>query len=134
MILNRFPNGYGDEVRGIQSATQIKMSSLLAFNLGYEIMGACTSVVAQDSNGHMYHGRNLDFGLFLGANFSSGPNNNFQWTNTDLLRQITVVTDFTRNGQVCTFLYVFIYIYVFYDKPINRCFTQVCHTSATWVF
>jgi acid ceramidase len=100
MLLNRMPNGYGDEIRGIQSATGLKMSSLLAFNLGYEIMGACTSVVAQDTSGHTFHGRNLDFGLFLGFNASSGPNENFQWTNTDLLRQITVLTDFTRGGQV----------------------------------
>jgi acid ceramidase len=42
----------------------------------------------------------LDFGLFLGSNATSGPNENFQWTNTDLLRQITVQTDFTRGGQV----------------------------------
>lgn len=100
MLLDRMPNGYGDEIRGIQKATKIKMSSLLAFNLGYEIMGFCTSVTAQDASGHMYHGRNLDFGLFLGSNFSSGPNENFQWTNTDLLRQTTVLTDFTRDGKV----------------------------------
>lgn len=75
------------------------MSSLLAFNLGYEIMGACTSVVAQDSTGHMFHGRNLDFGLFLGRD-TSNSTTGFQWTNTDLLRQITVLTDFTRGGKV----------------------------------
>ena len=43
-LLNRMPNGYGDEIRGIQKATGLQMSSLLAFNLGYEIMGFCTSV------------------------------------------------------------------------------------------
>jgi acid ceramidase len=100
MLLNRMPNNYGDEIRGIQTATGLKMSSLLAFNLGYEIMGFCTSVTAQDANGHMFHGRNLDFGLFLGSNFSSGPNENFQWTNTDLLRQTTVLTDFMKEGKV----------------------------------
>jgi len=100
MLLDRMPNGYGDEIRGIQKATGIKMSSLLAFNLGYEIMGFCTSVTAQDASGHMYHGRNLDFGLFLGFNTSAGPNENFQWTNTDLLRQMTVIVDFTRGGNV----------------------------------
>ena len=99
-LLRRMPNGYGEEIRGIQRATKLPMASLLVFNLGYEIMGACTSTVAQDANGHTIHGRNLDFGLCLGSNFSSGPNNNFQWTNTDLLRQITVVTDFVRGGQV----------------------------------
>jgi len=60
----------------------------------YELMGACTSVVAQDTNGHTIHGRNLDFGLFLGHNFT-GPNDNFQWTNTQLLRDLTVMVDFT---------------------------------------
>jgi len=99
-LLNRMPNGYGDEIRGIQKATGLQMSSLLAFNLGYEIMGFCTSVTAQDASGHMYHGRNLDFGLFLGFNTSAGPNENFQWTNTDLLRQMTVQVDFTRGGNV----------------------------------
>lgn len=100
MLLDRMPNSYGDEIRGIQVATGLPMSSLLAFNLGYEIMGFCTSLTAQDSSGHMYHGRNLDFGLFLGYNTSSGPNENFQWTNTDLLRQTTVVTDFVKGGNV----------------------------------
>lgn len=100
MLLDRMPNGYGDEIRGVQKATELPMSSLLAFNLGYEIMGFCTSVTAQDASGHMYHGRNLDFGLFLGANFSSGPNENFQWTNTELLRHTTVTTDFIRGGNV----------------------------------
>mmetsp|Transcript_7816 Transcript_7816/g.13173 ORF Transcript_7816/g.13173 Transcript_7816/m.13173 type:complete len:415 (+) Transcript_7816:41-1285(+) len=100
MLLDRMPSSYGDEIRGIQVATGLPMSSLLAFNLGYEIMGFCTSVTAQDSTGHMFHGRNLDFGLFLGFNTSAGPNENFQWTNTDLLRQTTVVTDFQRDGKV----------------------------------
>lgn len=70
MLLDRMPNGYGDEIRGIQKATDIAMSSLLAFNLGYELMGFCTSVIAQDASGHVTHARNLDFGLFLGSNLS----------------------------------------------------------------
>lgn len=99
MLLDRLPNNYGDEIRGIQKSTGLNMSSLLAFNFGYEIMGACASVTAQDINGHMYHARNLDFGLFLGSDKNAGPNNNFQWTNTDLLRQITVQTDFQKDGK-----------------------------------
>lgn len=97
MLLDRMPNGYGDEIRGIQEVTDLQMSSLLAFNLGYELMGACTSITAEDDSGKMIHGRNLDFGLFLGHDNSTGS---FQWTNTDLLRQITVLTDFTRGGEV----------------------------------
>jgi hypothetical protein len=63
-------------------------------------MGACTSVVAQDPSGHTFHGRNLDFGLFLGHNATGGPDANFQWTNTQLLRDLAVVIDFTQGGEV----------------------------------
>ena len=42
----------------------------------------CTSIVAQDSKGHIYHGRNLDyvFGSFL--------------------RNLTLDVQFIKNGQV----------------------------------
>lgn len=42
----------------------------------------CTSIVAQDSRGHIYHGRNLDY-----------PFGNF-------LRKLTVDVQFLKNGQV----------------------------------
>ena len=32
------------------------------YNIMYELSGACTSIVAQDAQGRLYHGRNLDFG------------------------------------------------------------------------
>ena len=43
---------------------------------------ACTSIVAQDPNGHVFHGRNMDWNL---------PNN---------LRNLTVQADFVKNGTV----------------------------------
>lgn len=46
----------------------------------------CTSIVAQDKNGHVYHGRNLDY-----------PH--------PVLRNLTVNVVFLKNGQV---QYVFI--------------------------
>lgn len=42
----------------------------------------CTSVVAQDDKGRIWHGRNLDYGMGT------------------LLRNITVIVDFTRNDKV----------------------------------
>ncbi len=38
----------------------------MLYNVFYEIFTLCTSIVGQDSNGNVYHARNLDFGLFLG--------------------------------------------------------------------
>jgi acid ceramidase len=76
MILGKMQ--YGEEIRGISAATGIDLAEMIVFNLGYELMGVCTSIVAQDETGHMYHGRNLDFGLFLGYNATDGPDQDFQ--------------------------------------------------------
>ena len=43
---------------------------------------ACTSIIAQDPNGHVFHGRNMDWNL---------PNN---------LRNLTVQADFVKNGTI----------------------------------
>ena len=96
MILGKME--YGEEIRGIAQAANIDLAKMIVFNLGYELMGVCTSIVAQDSTGHMFHGRNLDFGLFLGHNSTGGPNANFQWVNTELLRPLVMIVDFTRDG------------------------------------
>ncbi len=39
---------------------------VVLYNIFYEVFTVCTSVVAQDTNGKLYHARNLDFGLFMG--------------------------------------------------------------------
>ena len=67
-IVSSFPSPYGDEIRGIASATGIDLGLLALYNMAYELEGACTSIVAQDAQGKVYHARNLDFGLFDGWN------------------------------------------------------------------
>ncbi|XP_011895792.1 PREDICTED: N-acylethanolamine-hydrolyzing acid amidase isoform X2 [Cercocebus atys] len=47
-----------------------------------QVIGFCTSIVAQDSRGHIYHGRNLDY-----------PFGN-------VLRKLTVDVQFLKNGQI----------------------------------
>ena len=42
------------------------VGEVVLYNIFYEVFTVCTSIVAQDTNGKMYHARNLDFGLFLG--------------------------------------------------------------------
>lgn len=53
------------------------------YNIFYEIFTLCTSIVGVDTNGNMYHGRNLDFGLFLGWDL-----NNDTWKLSELLRPL----------------------------------------------
>ena len=42
------------------------VGEVVLYNIFYEVFTVCTSIVAQDTNGKLYHARNLDFGLFLG--------------------------------------------------------------------
>ena len=72
-ILDALPAGYGDEIRGIQKITKIEISQLILYQFSYEILGLCTSVVAQDAAGEIWHARNLDFGQSpVGLQSSSG--------------------------------------------------------------
>lgn len=65
-IADTLPGPYGDEIRGIARASGLPLGDIVFYNIFYEIFTVCTSIVAQDAQGHVYHGRNLDFGLFLG--------------------------------------------------------------------
>ncbi|XP_072352408.1 N-acylethanolamine-hydrolyzing acid amidase-like isoform X3 [Scyliorhinus torazame] len=48
----------------------------------HQVIGFCTSIVAQDSRGNIYHGRNLDYAFI------------------DILRSLTVDLQFVKNGQI----------------------------------
>lgn len=65
------------------------------YNIFYEIFTVCTSIVSQDSNGHILHARNLDFGLFLGW-----ETQNKSWIISELLRPLTINVNFTRGGEL----------------------------------
>jgi len=94
-ILANFPSDYGDELRGIAKATNISVSQFILFNMAYEIWGLCTSIVAEDDKGHIYHGRNLDFGLWPAWD-SKGDD----WTLTELLRPLLFQADVMKGGKV----------------------------------
>jgi len=93
-ICSNFPQPYGDEIRGLAKATGIDLGLMVLFNIAYEMEGLCTSIVAQDSHGSIYHGRNLDFGLFLGWDRV-----NDTWSVAELLRPLLFNGIFTKNGQ-----------------------------------
>jgi len=82
-IFAKFGAEYAGELKGIATATGIDLQWITAMQLMYEITGMCTSIVAQDTMGNIYHARNLDFGLFDGYTFK-----NDSWLLTDKLRPV----------------------------------------------
>nr|BAE90145.1 unnamed protein product [Macaca fascicularis] len=81
--LERFlPQPFTGEIRGMCDFLNVSLADCLLVNLAYESSAFCTSIVAQDSRGHIYHGRNLDY-----------PFGN-------VLRKLTVDVQFLKNGQI----------------------------------
>ncbi|KAJ1347881.1 hypothetical protein KIN20_003047 [Parelaphostrongylus tenuis] len=90
--LNRFfPDEYAEEVRGIARASGLPVGFIVSMNILYDIAAfdrkhilqmGCTSIVAENDDGLILHGRNLDYGI------------------GDLLKNITILVDFVRSqGQ-----------------------------------
>ncbi|KAM4612608.1 N-acylethanolamine-hydrolyzing acid amidase-like [Polymixia lowei] len=75
------PQPYAGEIRGMASHFGGSLSDIILLNFAYEISAFCTSIVAQDTNGHVYHGRNLDY-----------PH--------AILRNLTINVIFLKNGEV----------------------------------
>uniref|UniRef100_A0A4W3J6G5 Acid ceramidase n=1 Tax=Callorhinchus milii TaxID=7868 RepID=A0A4W3J6G5_CALMI len=71
-----------------------KVEVFMFFNVFYEIFTVCTSLVAEDTTGKLYHARNLDFGLFLGWDIKK-----HSWEIPEYLRPLTVNLDFQRNNK-----------------------------------
>ena len=65
-VAKSLPSVYYEEIVGISKATGLEVSEITVYNIFYEAFTFCTSIIMEDKNGHIYHGRNLDFGLFLG--------------------------------------------------------------------
>ncbi|KAF4074456.1 hypothetical protein AMELA_G00239630 [Ameiurus melas] len=80
--LERFtPQPYAAEIRGMAAIYGSDISDILLLNFAYEISAFCTSIVAQDTKGRIYHGRNLDY-----------PHN--------VLKNLTIDIKFIKNGEV----------------------------------
>ncbi|KFO99390.1 Acid ceramidase, partial [Calypte anna] len=88
------PYPFNEELQGIANSSGIPLGEIVIFNIFYEIFTVCTSIVAEDKTGKLYHARNLDFGLFLGWDVK-----NNSWTITRELKPIVVNLDFQRNNK-----------------------------------
>ncbi|KAM9792833.1 acid ceramidase [Neosynchiropus ocellatus] len=94
LIVETLPPPFGDEMKGIASASGIPLGEVALFNIFYEVFTVCTSVVAEDPKGNLIHGRNLDFGLFLGWDVK-----NKSWIISEKLKPLVVNLDFQRNNK-----------------------------------
>jgi len=81
-----FPSEYAREIRGCSEYVGIGYGWLTLFNLGYEVSDFCTSIIAQTTDGTIYHVRNMDFwdGVWL----------------TGHLKNMTYQADYHKNGQL----------------------------------
>ncbi|XP_053314987.1 acid ceramidase [Spea bombifrons] len=93
-LIGKLPYPFGEEIKGVADAAETPLGEILLFNIFYEVFTVCTSVVAEDSSGKLYHARNLDFGLFLGWDVK-----NSSWMITELLRPLVVNVNFVRNNK-----------------------------------
>ncbi|PAV85130.1 hypothetical protein WR25_04544 [Diploscapter pachys] len=91
----RMPMPYRDEIQGIADYSGIPLGRCVMFNIFYEVSSFCTSIVAQDPDGHIIHARNLDFGEFFGWNTTT-----HEWTIATQLRKMLVNLNWKKNGAV----------------------------------
>jgi N-acylethanolamine-hydrolysing acid amidase len=110
-----FPYPYGDELRGFvkYSGNNVTLGELVLGNILYEITafykpfihkGFCTSIVASDAKGTIYHGRNLDYHMFpilkkmtIVVQFKKGTNDNV-FTGTTFAGLIGMLTGCKPNA------------------------------------
>ncbi|XP_060783852.1 N-acylsphingosine amidohydrolase (acid ceramidase) 1a [Neoarius graeffei] len=94
LIVDMLPYPFNEEIKGIASASDVPLGEVMLFNIFYEVFTVCTSVVAEDLNGNVYHARNLDFGLFMGWDQKTQT-----WTLTEKLKPLVVNVDLKRNNR-----------------------------------
>jgi len=56
-----FPTEYAEEIQGCCQLMDVDVGWITLLNLAYEVTDACTSIVCETTDGHIYHARNLDF-------------------------------------------------------------------------
>uniref|UniRef100_UPI00398ED09C acid ceramidase isoform X2 n=1 Tax=Pristiophorus japonicus TaxID=55135 RepID=UPI00398ED09C len=93
-LVDTLPFPFNEELKGIADASGVPLGEVMLFNIFYEVFTVCTSLVAEDKRGRLYHARNMDFGLFLGWDFR-----NSSWRIPEYLKPLTVNLDFQKNNR-----------------------------------
>ncbi|CAJ0948442.1 unnamed protein product, partial [Mesorhabditis belari] len=89
------PEPYKSEILGFAEAANITPQQVTLLNLFYEISKGCTSIVAEDPNGKIFHARNQDFGTFFIWNTTLET-----WQQTIALKKILINVNYMKGGQV----------------------------------
>uniref|UniRef100_A0A803Y8Z7 N-acylethanolamine acid amidase n=1 Tax=Meleagris gallopavo TaxID=9103 RepID=A0A803Y8Z7_MELGA len=76
------PQPFAGEIRGLCEALGVSLGDGVLLNFAYESTAFCTSIIAQDDKGNIYHGRNLDYDF------------------VDILSKITIDVQFIKSGQI----------------------------------
>jgi acid ceramidase len=85
---------YHDEIMGIANVTGMPLGEIVLYNVFYELFTVCTSVVAMDPQGKLYHARTLDFGLFMGWNHTT-----HNWQLWEKLQPAVINVQWIKNGK-----------------------------------
>ncbi|PAA88636.1 hypothetical protein BOX15_Mlig023434g2 [Macrostomum lignano] len=80
------PADYGAELLGISKTVNASLGDIVLLNLIYDVTAFCTGIIANDRNGGLWHGRNLDYGNTM--------------PQTDMLEKVTIRVDFYRQRQL----------------------------------
>lgn len=95
LLVDTLPYPFKDEIRGMAQVTGIPEGEVALLNVFYELFTVCTSIVAEDEKGRLFHARNLDFGLFLGWDVKTHT-----WKVTETLRPLVANLIFERKGKI----------------------------------
>ncbi|CAJ0568363.1 unnamed protein product, partial [Mesorhabditis spiculigera] len=93
--IEKFQSPYREELISISQTADIPIGQVVLYNIFYEIFTVCTSIVGQDASNDMYHSRNLDFGLFLGWNYTK-----HEWEISQHLRKMILNVNWIKDGKV----------------------------------
>uniref|UniRef100_A0A1W7RB72 Acid ceramidase n=1 Tax=Hadrurus spadix TaxID=141984 RepID=A0A1W7RB72_9SCOR len=94
-LMLTLPEPFKTEIASIAKATGIHQGEIMLYNVFYEVFTFCTSIVAQDDKGNLYHARNLDFGIFLGWDIK-----NHTWLVTEALRHNILELEFYKQKKL----------------------------------
>uniref|UniRef100_A0A3Q2FQP6 Acid ceramidase n=1 Tax=Cyprinodon variegatus TaxID=28743 RepID=A0A3Q2FQP6_CYPVA len=86
LMVDTLPNPFREEIKGIAAVSGVPLGEVVLFNIFYEVFTVET--------GKLLHGRNLDFGLFLGWDVK-----NKSWAISEKLKPLVVNLNFKRNNQ-----------------------------------
>ncbi|XP_065672924.1 N-acylethanolamine-hydrolyzing acid amidase isoform X2 [Hydra vulgaris] len=106
---NYFPKEYASELVGVANGLNLTLPEVFLVNVLYEAGALCTSIVAKNENGTIFHGRNLDYELFtvqilknLTANIEFMHKGNLIYKSTTFIGQVGFFTVMKPNKFTVT--------------------------------